>query len=204
MTDQPAYTEYRADPSGLRQRPGGRLRSGNFEYPTYPFEPPPELREQRTGRHHGRHRRRRARRPDRGGRSRRARHSLRAARRQQHREPRQPLDRAGQAHDGDRDAARHQRAHDPEGNFVVEGQHAHPGQAALLVRPVAGRPGEVPGVPVPAAVLRRGNSGRARQGFSTRRYPLVEPRRSTSRTATRPRCSTSRRRKATISSKRTG
>ena len=47
MTDQPAYTEYRADPSGLRQRPGERLRSGNFEYPTYPFQAPAELRDVR-------------------------------------------------------------------------------------------------------------------------------------------------------------
>ena len=51
MTDQPAYTEHRADPSGLRQRPGERLRSGNFVYPTYPFTPPPELREHRVGHH---------------------------------------------------------------------------------------------------------------------------------------------------------
>ena len=51
MTDQPAYTEYRADQSGLRQRPGERLRSGNFEYPVYPFKPPAELREHRVGRH---------------------------------------------------------------------------------------------------------------------------------------------------------
>ncbi|MGZ3409535.1 MAG: FAD-dependent monooxygenase [Xanthobacteraceae bacterium] len=51
MTDQPAYTEYRADPSGLRQRPGERLRSGNFEYPVYPFKTPAELREGRTGRY---------------------------------------------------------------------------------------------------------------------------------------------------------
>ena len=46
MTDQPTYTEYRADPSGLRKRPGERLRSGNFEYPTYPFVAPPELRDE--------------------------------------------------------------------------------------------------------------------------------------------------------------
>jgi 3-(3-hydroxy-phenyl)propionate hydroxylase len=51
MAEQAAYTEYRADPSGLRHNPGGRLRSGNFEYPTYPFEPPPELTENRVGRH---------------------------------------------------------------------------------------------------------------------------------------------------------
>ncbi len=51
MAEPAAYTEYRADPSGLRLRPGGKLRSGNFEYPTYPFLPPPELRDNRVGRH---------------------------------------------------------------------------------------------------------------------------------------------------------
>jgi 3-(3-hydroxy-phenyl)propionate hydroxylase len=51
MTDQSTYTEYRADPKSLRKRGDDVLRSGNFEYPTYPFVPPPELREKHVGRH---------------------------------------------------------------------------------------------------------------------------------------------------------
>jgi 3-(3-hydroxy-phenyl)propionate hydroxylase len=49
--ERAAYTEHRAEPSALRQRPGDGLRSGNFEYPTYPFRTPAELRERRKGRH---------------------------------------------------------------------------------------------------------------------------------------------------------
>jgi 3-(3-hydroxy-phenyl)propionate hydroxylase len=51
MAEQTAYTEYRADPSGLRRSPSGKLRSGDFEYPAYPFRTPPELRDNRVGRH---------------------------------------------------------------------------------------------------------------------------------------------------------
>src|SRR5689334_7557117 len=51
MAEQSTYTEYRADPRALRTRSEGTLRSGNFEYPTYPFVPPVELTEKRTGRH---------------------------------------------------------------------------------------------------------------------------------------------------------
>ena len=51
MAEDATYTEYRAEIAGLRQRPGGALRSGEFEYPIYPFRTPPELRENRTGQH---------------------------------------------------------------------------------------------------------------------------------------------------------
>ncbi len=51
MAEDATYTEYRAEVAGLRQRPGGALRSGEFEYPIYPFRTPPELRENRTGQH---------------------------------------------------------------------------------------------------------------------------------------------------------
>jgi 3-(3-hydroxy-phenyl)propionate hydroxylase len=51
MAEDATYTEYRAEVAGLRKRPGDRLRSGNFEYPIYPFHPPPELRENRIGHH---------------------------------------------------------------------------------------------------------------------------------------------------------
>jgi 3-(3-hydroxy-phenyl)propionate hydroxylase len=51
MAEDATYTEYRADVAGLRKRPGDKLRSGNFEYPIYPFRPPLELRENRVGHH---------------------------------------------------------------------------------------------------------------------------------------------------------
>jgi len=51
MAEDATYTEYRADIAGLRDRPTGALKSGNFEYPVYPFRPPPELTENRVGRH---------------------------------------------------------------------------------------------------------------------------------------------------------
>ena len=51
MAEDATYTEYRAEIAGLRQRPGGALRSGEFEYPIYPFRTPAELRENRIGRH---------------------------------------------------------------------------------------------------------------------------------------------------------
>lgn len=51
MAEQVAYIEYRADVGGLRRRSGDRLRSGDFEYPAYPFRPPPELTAGRIGRY---------------------------------------------------------------------------------------------------------------------------------------------------------
>jgi 3-(3-hydroxy-phenyl)propionate hydroxylase len=51
MAEDTTYTEYRAEIAGLRTRPDGALRSGNFEYPVYPFRAPPELRENRVGHH---------------------------------------------------------------------------------------------------------------------------------------------------------
>jgi 3-(3-hydroxy-phenyl)propionate hydroxylase len=51
MAEDATYTEYRADIAGLRNRPGGALKSGNFEYPIYPFRAPPELTENRVGHH---------------------------------------------------------------------------------------------------------------------------------------------------------
>ena len=51
MAEDATYTEYRADMAGLRNRPAGTLRSGNFEYPIYPFRAPPELTENRVGHH---------------------------------------------------------------------------------------------------------------------------------------------------------
>ena len=51
MAEDATYTEYRADIAGLRDRPTGALKSGNFEYPVYPFRPPPELTENRIGHH---------------------------------------------------------------------------------------------------------------------------------------------------------
>src|ERR1700691_6059125 len=51
MAEDPTYTEYRADPGGLRRRASGRLRSGDFDYPTFPFDPPAELRQGGTGHH---------------------------------------------------------------------------------------------------------------------------------------------------------
>ncbi|HVG52201.1 MAG TPA: FAD-dependent monooxygenase, partial [Xanthobacteraceae bacterium] len=49
--ERDTYTEYRASPAALRQRKDERLKSGNFEYPTYPFVTPPELRDGRSGRY---------------------------------------------------------------------------------------------------------------------------------------------------------
>ena len=51
MAEDATYTEYRAEIAGLRDRPGGNLRSGNFEYPIYPFRAPAELTENRVGHH---------------------------------------------------------------------------------------------------------------------------------------------------------
>ncbi len=51
MAEEPTYTEYRADPSALRRNKSGRLRSGDFDYPAFPFEAPAELRERRVGQH---------------------------------------------------------------------------------------------------------------------------------------------------------
>jgi 3-(3-hydroxy-phenyl)propionate hydroxylase len=51
MAEDATYTEYRADIAGLRNRPAGTLKSGNFEYPIYPFRAPPELTENRVGHH---------------------------------------------------------------------------------------------------------------------------------------------------------
>ena len=49
MAEDATYTEHRAEIAGLRKRPDGALRSGNFQYPTYPFRMPPELPENRIG-----------------------------------------------------------------------------------------------------------------------------------------------------------
>jgi 3-(3-hydroxy-phenyl)propionate hydroxylase len=49
MAEDATYTEHRAEIAGLRKRPDGALRSGNFQYPTYPFRTPPELLEDRIG-----------------------------------------------------------------------------------------------------------------------------------------------------------
>jgi 3-(3-hydroxy-phenyl)propionate hydroxylase len=49
MAEDATYTEHRADIAGLRKRPDRALRSGNFQYPTYPFRTPPELLENRIG-----------------------------------------------------------------------------------------------------------------------------------------------------------
>ncbi len=49
MAEDTTYTEHRAEIAGLRERPDGTLRSGNFQYPSYPFRTPPELRESRVG-----------------------------------------------------------------------------------------------------------------------------------------------------------
>ena len=51
MAEEHTYTEYRADPSGLRKNASGRFLAGEFEYPTYPFRLPPELSEGRVGRY---------------------------------------------------------------------------------------------------------------------------------------------------------
>src|SRR5262245_9667984 len=51
MAEDATYTEYRAEITGLRKRSGEPLKSGTFEYPIYPFRPPPELRENRVGHH---------------------------------------------------------------------------------------------------------------------------------------------------------
>jgi 3-(3-hydroxy-phenyl)propionate hydroxylase len=51
MAEDATYTEYRADIAGLRNRPAGTLKSGNFEYPIYPFRAPPELTENRVSHH---------------------------------------------------------------------------------------------------------------------------------------------------------
>ena len=48
MAEDATYTEHRAEIAGLRKRPDGALRSGNFQYPTYPFRTPPELLEGRA------------------------------------------------------------------------------------------------------------------------------------------------------------
>jgi 3-(3-hydroxy-phenyl)propionate hydroxylase len=48
MAEDATYTEHRAEIAGLRKRPDGALRSGNFQYPSYPFRTPPELLESRT------------------------------------------------------------------------------------------------------------------------------------------------------------
>ena len=49
MAEDATYTEHRAEIAGLRKRPDGALRSGNFQYPSYPFRAPLELRENRVG-----------------------------------------------------------------------------------------------------------------------------------------------------------
>lgn len=51
MAEDATYTEYRADLGGLRRHQDGALRSGDFEYPVFPFRPPPELRQNTIGRH---------------------------------------------------------------------------------------------------------------------------------------------------------
>jgi 3-(3-hydroxy-phenyl)propionate hydroxylase len=48
MAEDATYTEHRAEIAGLRKRPDGALRSGNFQYPSYPFRTPPELLENRV------------------------------------------------------------------------------------------------------------------------------------------------------------
>ena len=49
MAEDATYTEHRAEIAGLRKRPDGALRSGNFQYPSYPFRTPLELLENRVG-----------------------------------------------------------------------------------------------------------------------------------------------------------
>ena len=49
MAEDATYTEHRAEIAGLRKRPDGALRSVNFQYPSYPFRAPLELRENRVG-----------------------------------------------------------------------------------------------------------------------------------------------------------
>src|SRR5580692_2494924 len=51
MAEDATYTEYRTEVAGLRNHPGGKLKSGNFEYPIYPFRAPTELTENRVGHH---------------------------------------------------------------------------------------------------------------------------------------------------------
>lgn len=51
MTEESTYTEYRADLGGLRRHSTGRLRSGDFDYPIYPFRPPPELGDGKVAHH---------------------------------------------------------------------------------------------------------------------------------------------------------
>jgi 3-(3-hydroxy-phenyl)propionate hydroxylase len=51
MPEDATYTEYRAEIAGLRKRSDSALKSGDFEYPVYPFRPPSELRENRVGHH---------------------------------------------------------------------------------------------------------------------------------------------------------
>jgi 3-(3-hydroxy-phenyl)propionate hydroxylase len=49
MAEDASYTEHRAEIAGLRKRPDGALRSGNFRYPSFPFRTPQELLENRVG-----------------------------------------------------------------------------------------------------------------------------------------------------------
>ena len=49
MAEDASYTEHRAEIAGLRRRPDGALRSGNFQYPSFPFRTPQELLENRVG-----------------------------------------------------------------------------------------------------------------------------------------------------------
>ena len=49
MAEDASYTEHRAEIAGLRKRPDGALRSGNFQYPSFPFRTPQELLENRVG-----------------------------------------------------------------------------------------------------------------------------------------------------------
>ena len=49
MAEDATYTEHRAEIAGLRKRPDGALRSGNFQYPSFPFRTPQELLENRVG-----------------------------------------------------------------------------------------------------------------------------------------------------------
>ena len=49
MAEDASYAEHRAEIAGLRNRPDGALRSGNFQYPSFPFRTPQELLENRVG-----------------------------------------------------------------------------------------------------------------------------------------------------------
>ncbi|MBV8746383.1 MAG: FAD-dependent monooxygenase [Xanthobacteraceae bacterium] len=49
MAEDATYTEHRGEFAGLRKRPDGALRSGNFQYPSFPFRTPQELLEKRVG-----------------------------------------------------------------------------------------------------------------------------------------------------------